>query len=87
VTTSLILPGSTNIIGREGFAIKNHVPSSLSVADMLVEGNATSAQRYMKFACGGNPKKFHARFPERLKSRMGEVMPVLDSTLENELTI
>jgi hypothetical protein len=54
---------------------------------MLVEGNATSAQRYMKFACGGNPKKFHARFPERPKSRMGEVMPVLDSTLENELTI
>jgi len=74
VTTSLVLPGSANIIGGEAYAIKNRVPPSLSVNGMLVEGNATNAQRYMKFACGGNPKKFHAKFPERPKSRMGIVL-------------
>lgn len=73
VTTSLILPGSTNIIGGQGLAIKNRVPESLSVVDMQVEYKIDQPQKHLKMACGFNPKAFHSDFHERPNSRMGIV--------------
>jgi imidazolonepropionase-like amidohydrolase len=76
VTTSLILPGSGNNIGGEAFVIKHAIGrangrNETSVADLLADPDRT--WRYMKMACGENPKHIHGRVGERgPTSRLGE---------------
>ncbi|KAJ5685084.1 hypothetical protein N7536_007703 [Penicillium majusculum] len=62
VTSSLILPGSANIVGGEAYLVKNLAtpgPNAEPVVDglLLDYGIAEkSRQRYLKMACGENPK-------------------------------
>lgn len=71
ITTSLILPGSANTMGGEGTVINNVLKSGDSgeyvVEEMLLERDVPmeDRHRYMKFACGENPKRLsynHERF-------------------------
>lgn len=49
VTSSLILPGSANVIGGEAFAIKHSAKKSLVVEDYLVQkGIDGKRQRWIK---------------------------------------
>ncbi|KAK7450877.1 amidohydrolase [Colletotrichum acutatum] len=76
VTTSLILPGSSNNIGGEAFVIKHAVGTGdgrneTSVLDMLADPDRT--WRHMKMACGENSKQVHGKAGERGPySRLGE---------------
>lgn len=62
ITTSLIIPGSANIMGGEGTVVKNVVKSGelgeYVVEEMLLEHgiDVQDRHRYMKFACGENPR-------------------------------
>ncbi|RAL03504.1 carbohydrate esterase family 9 protein-like protein [Aspergillus ibericus CBS 121593] len=62
VTSSLILPGSANIMGGEAVMVKNRLNSGENaeqvVEDLLLKRGIPPAQRrrYMKMACGENPK-------------------------------
>ena len=63
ITTSLIIPGSANIMGGEGFVVKNLEKAGQHgewvVEDMLLEHGLPQAsrRRYMKMACGENPSR------------------------------
>ncbi|KAI5202504.1 hypothetical protein E4T38_05593 [Aureobasidium subglaciale] len=76
VTTSLLLPGSGNNIGGEAFLVKFAVGkeggrAELSQQDMFADPDHT--WRYMKNACGENPKRIYGKVGERGPfSRMGE---------------
>ncbi|GAB1317184.1 Carbohydrate esterase family 9 protein [Madurella fahalii] len=76
VTTSLILPGSGNNIGGEAFVVKHAIGrrdgrNETSVADLLADPDRT--WRYMKMACGENPKHIHGKAGERGPvSRLGQ---------------
>jgi hypothetical protein len=76
VTTSLILPGSANNIGGEAFVIKHAVGradgrNETSAMDMLAAPDGE--WRYMKMACGENPKRVYGRFGKQGPvSRLGE---------------
>lgn len=76
VTTSLVLPGSSNNIGGEAFAVKHAVGRAdgrnvTGIADMLVDRNRT--WRYMKMGCGENAKHVHGRVGvQSPTSRLGE---------------
>ncbi|KAI5251661.1 hypothetical protein E4T42_04084 [Aureobasidium subglaciale] len=76
VTTSLLLPGSGNNIGGEAFLVKFAVGkeggrAELSQQDMFADPDHT--WRYMKNACGENPKRVYGKVGERGPfSRMGE---------------
>lgn len=65
ITSSLILPGSSNIMGGEGVLVKNALDRGVGrepVVDALrLEHGIEPAQRrrYMKMACGENPKGIH----------------------------
>ncbi|OLN83071.1 hypothetical protein CCHL11_09655 [Colletotrichum chlorophyti] len=65
ITTSLILPGSANIMGGEGTVIKNALKSGelgeYVVEELLLEHNipVEERHRYMKLACGENPKRVY----------------------------
>jgi hypothetical protein len=65
VTTSLILPGSANIMGGEAVLVKNIVKSGENaefvVEDMLLEHGipSTERKRFMKMACGENPRRVY----------------------------
>lgn len=73
VTSSLIIPGSANIVGGEGTVVKNAIrPGSNGeyvVEEMLLEHgiDPTERKRYMKMACGENPKGIYRH------TRMGNV--------------
>lgn len=74
VTTSLILPGSSNNIAGEAYLIKLAVGkeqgrNEISATDMLADPERT--WRYMKMACGENPKH-PSPANGRMTSRMGE---------------
>ncbi|CAG8947989.1 unnamed protein product [Penicillium salamii] len=62
VTSSLVLPGSANIIGGQAYLVKNLPnpgPNAEPVVDdlLLDDGIAgKSRKRYLKMACGENPK-------------------------------
>jgi len=65
VTSSLILPGSANIMGGEGFMVKNFMNGGEHgedvVEELLLEHGVpqSSRRRYMKMACGENPKRVY----------------------------
>lgn len=73
VTSSLIIPGSANIMGGEGAVVKNAVKAGpngeLVVEEMLLEHGLPKEgrHRYMKMACGENPKLVYGH------TRMGNV--------------
>ncbi|GBB85030.1 hypothetical protein RclHR1_01160024 [Rhizophagus clarus] len=76
VTTSLILPGSGNLMGGEGYVIKLRQVSTLSVEDMGINYGINPEEekewRWLKMACGENPKKVY-RFQNRMPTtRLGE---------------
>ncbi|KAK8058985.1 hypothetical protein PG994_009433 [Apiospora phragmitis] len=94
ITTSLILPGSANTMGGEGTVVKNVLKSGETgeyvVEEMLERGvPMEDRHRYMKFACGENPKRSydHARFTlayilRRHLSRAKEMMEKQDAWCE-----
>ncbi|EPE09780.1 carbohydrate esterase family 9 protein [Ophiostoma piceae UAMH 11346] len=77
VTTSLVLPGSANNIGGEAFVIKHAVGveqgrAELSIASLLAAPDAPEL-RYIKMACGENPKRVYGKSGEHgPTSRLGE---------------
>lgn len=60
VTTALVLPGSGNLMGGEAYAFKLRPVPTTSNEDMLVQAgideNVDAKWRWMKMACGENPK-------------------------------
>lgn len=62
VTSSLILPGSSNIIGGEAYMVKNDPYPGINaepvVDELLLDYGIREElrQRYLKMACGENPK-------------------------------
>ncbi|TPX55745.1 hypothetical protein PhCBS80983_g05069 [Powellomyces hirtus] len=72
VTTSLILPGSGNLMGGEGFVIKHRKLKSNEVADMRIgAGDEDHQLRWMKMACGENPKRVYGSRDKLPGSRLG----------------
>lgn len=70
VTSSLILPGSANLMGGEAYVVKHRPVESLKVEDMLLQANITTKpQRWIKMACGENPKRV---YKTKTNSRLGE---------------
>ncbi|KAI3539851.1 amidohydrolase [Colletotrichum filicis] len=73
VTSSLNLPGSGNIIGGQGYLVKNlPLPGDHGepvVEELLLEHGIPelSRQRYLKMACGENPKHLYGH------TRLGNV--------------
>jgi hypothetical protein len=65
VTSSLILPGSANIMGGEAFLVKNLLRSGPNgeevVEEILLEHGVPKEERrrYMKMACGENPRRVY----------------------------
>jgi hypothetical protein len=65
VTTSLILPGSANIMGGEAYLVKNFLRSGPEgeqvVEEILLEHGIPKEERrrYMKMACGENPRRVY----------------------------
>ncbi|KAH7317715.1 hypothetical protein BKA65DRAFT_438774 [Rhexocercosporidium sp. MPI-PUGE-AT-0058] len=65
VTTSLILPGSANIMGGEAVVVKNVLKSGgdgeFVVEELLLEHGepVENRRRYMKMACGENPRRVY----------------------------
>ncbi|KAK1985243.1 amidohydrolase [Colletotrichum cereale] len=75
VTTSLVLPGSGNNMGGEAYVIKHAVGKTdgrteLSAEDMLADPDRN--WRYMKMACGENPKRVYGKIGRGPFSRLGE---------------
>ncbi|OTB10932.1 hypothetical protein K445DRAFT_322572 [Daldinia sp. EC12] len=76
VTTSLILPGSSNNIGGEAFVIKHAVGkpdgrNETSINDLLADPDRS--WRYIKMACGENSKRTYGKPGEHgPTSRLGE---------------
>ncbi|OTA55877.1 amidohydrolase [Hypoxylon sp. EC38] len=76
VTTSLVLPGSSNNIGGEAFVIKHAVGkpdgrNETSIADLLADPDRS--WRYIKMACGENSKRTYGLPGEHgPTSRLGE---------------
>jgi hypothetical protein len=64
ITTSLVLPGSGNLMGGEAAVVKLRPVPTLSNQDMLIGAGVSDADqeivwRYMKMACGENPKSYY----------------------------
>ncbi|KAI1660447.1 hypothetical protein F4813DRAFT_349999 [Daldinia decipiens] len=76
VTTSLVLPGSSNNIGGEAFVIKHAVGipdgrNETSINDLLADPDRS--WRYIKMACGENSKRTYGKAGEHgPTSRLGE---------------
>ncbi|KAJ3013183.1 UNVERIFIED_CONTAM: hypothetical protein HDU68_000830 [Siphonaria sp. JEL0065] len=77
VTTSLVIPGSGTLMGGEGMAIKMIKTSSNSAEDLMLNrgmnenGEDGKIWRYMKMACGENPKRYFSSRGMMPGSRMG----------------
>ncbi|KAJ3261476.1 hypothetical protein HDU77_000850 [Chytriomyces hyalinus] len=77
VTTSLILPGSGTLMGGEGVVIKLLKTSGNSPQDMTLNngmdpnGEDGKLWRWMKMACGENPKRYFASRGMMPGSRLG----------------
>ncbi|KAI9276924.1 hypothetical protein BDA99DRAFT_554869 [Phascolomyces articulosus] len=79
VTTTLVLPGSGNLMGGEAAVIKLRPVPTLSNQDMLIHAGVDEEEdnekiwRYMKMACGENPKSYYGGAFNRMPmTRMGE---------------
>ncbi|KAI9269294.1 hypothetical protein BDA99DRAFT_461129 [Phascolomyces articulosus] len=76
VTTALVLPGSANLMGGEAFVFKLRSMPTSSNEDMLIQAGideeVDAKWRWMKMACGENPKNFYGKFGRIPKTRMGE---------------
>jgi imidazolonepropionase-like amidohydrolase len=76
VTTSLFLPGSGNNIGGEAFVLKFAVGPKNGRAEISQEdlfADPDKNWRYLKMACGENPKRVYGKVGERGPySRLGE---------------
>ncbi|RCI03780.1 hypothetical protein CU098_011594 [Rhizopus stolonifer] len=75
VTTALVLPGSGNLMGGEAYAFKLRPVSTLSNEDMLVQYNIDESDtkwRWMKMACGENPKNVYGSRNQMPSTRLGE---------------
>ncbi|KAJ3180590.1 hypothetical protein HDU85_003994 [Gaertneriomyces sp. JEL0708] len=76
VTTSLILPGSGNLMGGEAYAIKHRKVETNSAEDMLLNAGMSNDDgkqwRWMKMACGENAKTFYGEKGMLPGSRLGE---------------
>ncbi|KAH8802876.1 hypothetical protein F5884DRAFT_803522 [Xylogone sp. PMI_703] len=65
ITTSLVLPGSANIIGGEGVVVKNVLRGGPNgeevVEEVLLEHGVPveERRRYLKMACGENPRRVY----------------------------
>jgi imidazolonepropionase-like amidohydrolase len=65
VTSSLILPGSANIMGGEAYVVKNVLRAGKdgeeNVEELLLEYGVSDSdrRRYMKMACGENPSRVY----------------------------
>ncbi|KAL4813880.1 hypothetical protein BDW67DRAFT_177546 [Aspergillus spinulosporus] len=65
VTSSLVLPGSANIVGGQAYLVKNlPLPGANSepvIEELLLEYGIPEPQRqrYLKMACGENPKRVY----------------------------
>jgi len=75
VTTSLLLPGSGNNMGGEAYVLKLASGNSsgraeISQEDMLADPDKN--WRYMKMACGENPKRVYGKIGRGPFSRLGE---------------
>lgn len=78
VTSALVLP-SANTVSGEGFVFKMLVPPSVSAEQMLVQydpndtspNTSINRQRYIKLACGENPKRRFKSLTSAPKTRMG----------------
>lgn len=89
VTTSLILPGSANIIGGEAFPVKNLLRGGEhgeeAVEDLLLEHGIPKSyrRRYLKMACGENPSTLyqHTRMGNawKLRKHMARAKDLRDS--------
>jgi hypothetical protein len=71
ITTSLILPGSGNLMGGEASVIKLRPVSTLSNQDMLIGAGVSDEDqeviwRYMKMACGENPKSYYGGYLNKM---------------------
>jgi imidazolonepropionase-like amidohydrolase len=66
VTTSQILPGSANVFGGEGVAVK--LRAEFATPDDLV---IRDAPRVLKMACGENPKNTYGRKGQMPSTRLG----------------
>lgn len=76
VTASLVLPGSSNNVGGEAFVVKLAVGApggrnETSACDMLAAPEP-GGWRYLKMACGENPKNVYGGIGRAPFSRMGE---------------
>ncbi|KAI8063969.1 hypothetical protein BDF21DRAFT_347009 [Thamnidium elegans] len=75
VTTVLVLPGSGNIMGGEAYPFKLRPVDTLSNEDMLVQAhieNEETKWRWMKMACGENPKRVYGNRGQMPSTRLGE---------------
>ncbi|RCH90814.1 hypothetical protein CU098_006867, partial [Rhizopus stolonifer] len=76
VTTALVLPGSGNLIGGEAFAFKLLPKATVSNEDMLAQANINPEEetkwRWMKHACGENPKRVYGNRGQMPSTRLGE---------------
>ncbi len=75
VTSLLVLPGSANLIGGRGFAVKNR--PGRSAAAMKFPG----APYVLKMACGENPKRVYGK-KSGPSTRMGNVAQVRAAFLQ-----
>ncbi|CAG8677268.1 24161_t:CDS:10 [Cetraspora pellucida] len=76
VTTSLVLPGSGNLMGGEGFVIKMRPVDTMSVDDMGINAHIDPekerAWRWLKMACGENIKRVYGSVGRMPSTRLGE---------------
>ncbi|KAG0165678.1 hypothetical protein DFQ28_008568 [Apophysomyces sp. BC1034] len=80
ITTALVLPGSGNSMGGEAFAFKLRPVATTSNEDMLVQAGIDEDEepkrRYMKWACGENPKRVYGGRGRIPSTRLGEAFIV-----------
>ncbi|KAF7720797.1 hypothetical protein EC973_006073 [Apophysomyces ossiformis] len=76
ITTALVLPGSGNSMGGEAYAFKLRPVPTTSSEDMLVQAGIAKDEepkrRYMKWACGENPKRVYGNQGRMPSTRLGE---------------
>ncbi|KAF9364872.1 hypothetical protein BGX34_000099 [Mortierella sp. NVP85] len=72
VTSSLVLPGSGDVMGGEAYAFKLRKVDTRSTEDMLIEAGVKNKWRYMKMACGENAKRNFGGRGKMPSTRLGE---------------